>query len=252
MLKYLPKMIFWNDTQTADIGWNIAADEALLVACEQGTLAEGRVLRLWRQRSWAVVMGASGKIGDEVYLNECERLGVPVARRSSGGGTVLLGPGTFCVSMIRPLSDFRLEDRDVRTLQVLMLKELASAFSCVGLSLEVVAAGDWAIGGRKCAGSAQRRLKTHVMVHASILNRTDLKMISRLLPTPPRMPDYREGRRHADFLCNLDLDESQVIAGLERLAEEKKLGEIVHKAISPLAESLAMERFRLAEWTHRF
>lgn len=245
-------MIFWNDRQTADIGWNIAVDEALLNACEQGLIAQPPVVRLWRQRSWAVVMGASGKLAEEVYLQKCEQLAVPVARRSSGGGTVLLGPGTFCLSMFSPLGRFKPEERDVRTLQVKVLQDLASLFHDLVPGLEVIASGDWAIMGRKCAGSAQRRQKTHVMVHASVLNQTDLGMISRLLPPPPRMPDYRAGRNHDEFLTNLGLAEADVVSRLERLSSQSINCELLHKAISPLADELANERFRLWEWTSRF
>ncbi|MFM7130328.1 MAG: biotin/lipoate A/B protein ligase family protein [bacterium] len=245
-------MIFWNDKQTADIGWNIAVDEALLNACETGILENSPIVRLWRQRSWAVVMGASGKVAEEVYLQKCDQLAVPVARRSSGGGTVLLGPGTFCLSMIAPLGHFKPEDRDVRTLQVKVLKDFASLFQDIAPGLEVIASGDWAIKGRKCAGSAQRRMKSHVMVHASVLNQTDLNMISRLLPPPPRQPDYRAGRNHNEFLTNLGLAEEELERRLERLSTELINCELLHKAISPLADELANERFRLWEWTSRF
>ena len=245
-------MIFWNDAGTADIGWNIAADEALLNACEQGVVSQSPVIRLWRQRSWAVVMGASGKLAEEVYAGRCQQLGIPIARRSSGGGTVLLGPGTFCISMISPLAGFKPEDRDVRTLQVKVLNELASKLHDLVPGLEVIAAGDWAIAGRKCAGSAQKRQKSHVMVHASVLNQTDLRMITRLLPQPPRMPEYRIGRNHDEFLTNLGMAESDVVARLERLATEFTDCELLHKAITPLADELANERFRLWEWTSRF
>ena len=162
-------MLFWNDHTTSDIAWNIAADEALLIACEQDLLGHESALRIWRQRSWAVVMGASGRYMDEVYVDRCQQRGVPIARRSSGGGTVLLGPGTLCVSWVRPLADFKMADRGVRELQVSILQELADQFKAVSPDLEVVASGDWSIHGRKCVGSAQRRLKTHAMVHFSLL-----------------------------------------------------------------------------------
>ena len=107
-------MLFWNDHSTSDIAWNIAADEALLIACEQDLIGHESALRIWRQRSWAVVMGASGRYLDEVYVERCHQRGVPVARRSSGGGTVLLGPGTLCVSWVWPLADFKMADSGVR------------------------------------------------------------------------------------------------------------------------------------------
>lgn len=245
-------MIFWNDTSIADIGWNIAVDEAILNACEEGIIQQLPVVRLWRQRSWAVVVGASGKLADEVYVDRCQQLGIPIARRSSGGGTVLLGPGTFCISVVQPIAGFKPEDRDVRTLQVLVLKQLASQLNDLVPGLEVIDAGDWTIAGKKCAGSAQRRRKACVMVHASVLNQTDLAMVSRLLPPPPRMPEYRNGRSHEQFLTNLGLTESDIVSRLERLRTVFLECELLHKAITPLANELANERFRIWEWTNRF
>lgn len=245
-------MILWNDHSTADIAWNVAADEALLTACEQNLLGVGSALRLWRQASWAVVLGASGKVDQEVFAERCQQAGVPVARRSSGGGTVLLGPGTLCLSWVRPLADFAVADRGVRELQVAMLEELAGIFRSDKPALEVIAAGDWALGGRKCAGSAQRRQKTHVLVHMSLLNQTDLGMISRLLPPPPRMPDYRAQRTHDQFLTNFDMPPDRIVERLYDHWPNADYFSNVPLPVKSLADTLAADRFRLAEWTTRF
>lgn len=246
-------MLFVGEGPSSDIAFQIAADEAMLVACEEGLLApHTSILRVWRQRSWAVVLGASGKVADDVNLHECRQRGVAVARRSSGGGTVLLGPGTLCVSWVRPLNDFPPALRDVRLLQVSMLEELAAAIRHLEPRLEVVASGDWAIGGRKCAGSAQRRMKTHVLVHVSILNRTPLEEVSRFLAEPSRRPDYRAERTHDDFLTNLDLDPPRLIDALSSLSCISEATFSLPANLMQLADRLADERFRIAEWTFRF
>lgn len=246
-------MLFVVDSPSSDIAFQIAADEAMLVACEEGILnPHTSVLRVWRQRSWAVVLGASGKVADDVNLDACRQRGVTIARRSSGGGTVLLGPGTLCVSWVRPLSDFAPALRDVRLLQVSMLEELAAAMRHLEPRLEVVASGDWAISGHKCAGSAQRRMKTHVLVHVSILNRTPLGEVSRFLAEPARRPDYRAERTHDDFLTNLDLDPPRLIDALSSLSCISEATFSLPSNLVQLADRLADERFRIAEWTFRF
>ncbi len=246
-------MLFVGEVATSDIAFQIAADEAMLVACEEGLLGpHSSVLRLWRQRSWAVVLGASGKVADDVNLEACRFRGVSVARRSSGGGTVLLGPGTLCVSWVRPLSDFAPAQRDVRLLQVSMLEELAASIRHLEPQLEVIAAGDWAIDGRKCAGSAQRRMKTHVLVHVSILNRTPLAEVSRYLAEPARRPDYRADRTHQDFLTNLDLDPARLVDALSSMSCISETTFSLPANLVQIADRLADERFRLAEWTFRF
>lgn len=77
---------------------NLALDEALLLAAEGGT--GGEVLRLWELPTHAVVVGSGGSVGIDVHLTACAADGVPVLRRASGGGTVLLGPGCLCFSLV--------------------------------------------------------------------------------------------------------------------------------------------------------
>ncbi len=246
-------MIFFADRNPDDIAYQIAADEALLVACEQSLLGpHTSAMRLWHQRSWAVVLGASGKVAEDVHLDECRRRGVAIARRSSGGGTVLLGPGSVCLAWVLPLAAFTPAERDARQLQVLILERVAERVRELEPRLEVVASGDWAIAGRKCAGSAQRRMKTHVLVHLSILNRVPLPEIRRYLAEPARRPEYRSGRTHDDFLTNLDTDPIRLCEVLSSFPEISERRDEFPRNLSGLADRLADERFRLAEWTLRF
>src|SRR5436190_1010338 len=77
---------------------NLALDEALLLAAEEG--GAGEVLRLWELPSPAVVVGSGGSVAIDVNAAACEADRVPVLRRASGGGTVLLGPGCLCFSLV--------------------------------------------------------------------------------------------------------------------------------------------------------
>src|SRR5437762_4792073 len=77
---------------------NLALDEALLLEAEDGR--GGEVLRVWEWPTPAVVLGAAGVVADDVDAAACAADGVPLARRSSGGGTVLLGPGCLLYSLV--------------------------------------------------------------------------------------------------------------------------------------------------------
>src|SRR5438309_218496 len=76
---------------------NLALDDALLMDAEAGGPS---LLRMWQWTQWAVILGAGGKFADEVNDAACQEDNVPVLRRSSGGGTVLLGPGCLLFSII--------------------------------------------------------------------------------------------------------------------------------------------------------
>src|SRR5262249_21250461 len=89
--------MYFLDQSLPTLAENLALDEALLLDAETGG---PEALRLWRCPAHAVVLGAGGRLADDVDEAACRADDVPIARRSSGGGTVLLGPGCLCFSLI--------------------------------------------------------------------------------------------------------------------------------------------------------
>src|SRR5688500_10069881 len=104
---------------------NLALDEALLLQAEAGGPA---LLRVWSWPLLAVVLGAGGKVAEDVDDPACQVSGIPLARRSSGGGTVVLGPGCYLYSLVLPYERHRLLT-DVRGSYRYILEEIAGALS---------------------------------------------------------------------------------------------------------------------------
>src|SRR5690348_8693943 len=77
---------------------NLALDEALLLQAEAGQ--GGEVLRVWEWHHPAVVLGSGCRLAEDVDEPACQADGVPILRRSSGGGTVLLGTGCLLYSLV--------------------------------------------------------------------------------------------------------------------------------------------------------
>jgi len=75
---------------------NLALEEALVRAAPERAL-----LRIW-QNSTCVVVGRGQRVEREVDLAACRRDGVPVLRRSSGGGTVYHDLGNLNVTLVAP------------------------------------------------------------------------------------------------------------------------------------------------------
>jgi lipoate-protein ligase A len=190
---------------------NLALDEALLIEADEGRGPP--LVRFWEPSEYAVVLGASRRIREEVHLDACRADGVVVFRRSSGGGTVLIGPGTLNVTVILPeTAGPGLSAVDAAQHHV--LDRLAASIRRIGPPVDVLGHGDLVLGDRKCGGSAQRRLKRCFLVHCSILCDFALDRIDRFLTVPRRQPDYRRGRHHLDFLCNLGLPRADLIDAL--------------------------------------
>ncbi len=190
---------------------NLALDEALLIEAEER--GAGPVLRIWEPSRPAVVLGASCRLHEDVRVEACRAEGVAIARRSSGGGTVVLGPGTLNVTILLPANAAQglgAVDRAHRY----VLDRIASAIRVHGPAVEVLGLGDLTLNRRKFSGSAQRRLRNHFFVHATILYDFPLDRVSRYTALPRRQPAYRDGRSHEDFLTNLDLPRNVLVGAI--------------------------------------
>jgi lipoate-protein ligase A len=179
---------------------NLALDESLLLDAEDGRSDE--ILRIWQGPNWAVVLGAGGVVADDVEVDECQRDGVPIFRRSSGGGTVLIGPGCLLFSLVLNMEK-RPELQQVRTSYWFILSRVADALRDLQPNIELAGTSDLAIAGKKFSGNSQQRKRLFVLHHGTILFGMDLSQIGRYLKLPPRRPEYRGERNHEEFLINL-------------------------------------------------
>mgnify|MGYP000906099649 CR=1 FL=1 len=187
---------------------NLAFDEALLEH-QEAERGPG-VLRIWEPLTLAVILGASGRVAEEVHVAACREDAVPWYRRGSGGGTVVIGPGALNISVVAPIV-VAPELVAVDRAQAFVLDAFARALTARGSEVAVRGSGDLVYRDRKCAGSAQRRAKTHVLIHFTVLYAFPLERIARYLAEPKRRPDYRGGRTHDEFVINLPLTRSELI-----------------------------------------
>src|SRR5207244_3435454 len=82
--------------------------------------------------------------------------GVAIARRASGGGTVVIGPGTLNVAVVLPAAAAPgLGAVDVA--QAYVLGRIARALRGRGPAVELLGSGDLTLDRRKFAGSARPR-----------------------------------------------------------------------------------------------
>ena len=242
-----PRVARYLDRTFPDIAANLALDEALLQDAEDGA---GGVLRIWEPAEYAVVLGASGRWRDEVNVEACRADGVAIARRSSGGGTVVVGPGALNVAIVLPV-DAAPGFGAVDVAQRSVLGQLAEEIRRLGPPAEVRGSGDLTLGPLKFSGSAQRRLRRHFLVHATILYDFPLERIPRYLGTPARQPAYREGRPHDAFVTNLGLGRGELLEAA-RAAYLRRGGPIADAGVPQvMVRRLVEERFGEPGWVER-
>lgn len=176
--------------------------------------------RFWclinRGTSPAIVMGISGKV-EEIDLECARRHDLPIIRRFSGGGTVVVDQDTLMVTFLGPK-----EVLEVPCFPEPIMR-WTGGFYAQGLGIPdfAVRENDYVIGDLKCGGNAQYLRKERWLHHTSFLwDYTGSRMAC--LKMPRRTPEYRKGRTHGAFLTSLkrylpSLD--QALVGL-RLALE--------------------------------
>ena len=201
---------------------NLALDEALLDQAEADESCS-EVLRLWEPEAPMVVVGRSSKLAQEVKADECRRRGIPVLRRSSGGTSIVAGPGCLMYAVILSLKE-RPELRAIDQAHRFVLDHLAAALApliphvrCRGTSDLVLSEQEKCppVAGVSCdqdtkasealkvSGNSVRVKRDWLLYHGTLLYNFPIELIEACLPMPPREPDYRGGRSHRQFVANL-------------------------------------------------
>lgn len=225
---------------------NLALDEALLETAERAGQPR-EVLRLWEPADAAVIVGRSSHVVCEVNQGECQRRGIPILRRSSGGAAVVIGPGCLMYSLVlsygrRP--ELRAIDQAHHTVLdalVRALGPLVPGVACRGTS-------DMTIGDVKISGNSVRCKREHLLYHGTLLHDFPLDLIQACLLMPPRQPAYRGGREHATFVRNLAVDAGEL---RRALVSEWQADEVYAQWPAELMQQLVAEKYSRHDWNYR-
>ena len=156
--------------------------------------------KVWVPDSKYLVLGNSQEPEKELRVAEVIRDRIPVYKRKSGGGAVLLSPGCLCVGL-RFSKRKDLTIQDYFHLGSDLVRNLAG--QAFGVQVECRGISDLVVGDRKVAGCALYMPKDYVLYLLSLLVDSDLSDIDKYLAHPSKEPDYRLGRSHKDFLVGL-------------------------------------------------
>jgi lipoate-protein ligase A len=222
---------------------NLALDEALLETAEEaGRPTE--TLRLWEPPRPMAVIGRASRVEEEVRREECERRGIPVLRRTSGGAAIVAGPGCLMYAVVLSY-ELRPHLRLIDHAHQFVLGRLQSALRPLAPEVEFRGTCDLALNGRKVSGNSMRARKSHLLYHGTVLYDFDLDLIEACLKTPPRQPDYRQGRSHREFVANLSATVAELRASL---AAGWETSEVVVPWPEETTRRLAEERYSRKQW----
>lgn len=146
-----------------------------------------------------IVLGISAQPDSLVDRSAASKANIPLIRRFSGGGTVVVDENTVFSTFIG--SKNLLFPNECFPEPILRWAETfySKAFQLPSFSL---LENDFVLNSKKCGGNAQYIQRERWLMHTSFLwNFCPQKM--ELLKFPPKTPEYRSGRSHANFLCPL-------------------------------------------------
>ena len=121
------------------------------------------VLRLWEPKQFMVVVGNSSRLEDEVELDACARIGVPVLRRPSGGAAIVTGPGCLMYSLVLSYSN-RPQLKSIDEAHRFVLETIAAALRPLVPSIRRAGISDLAMGDYKFSGNSLRCKRGHLDV----------------------------------------------------------------------------------------
>ena len=222
---------------------NLACDEVLLDECDAGQ--RGGVLRFWESSKPFVVVGYGNRIASEVHHAVCEKRGIPIFRRCSGGGTVVQGPGCLNYAVVLRI-DSAIELASVAcTNKLVMERNRLALQSLIPDLITIQGHTDLAIEGIKFSGNAQRRRKHALLFHGTVLLHFDLLSIDELLPLPSQQPGYRQSRTHRDFVRSFP---ASVVSVKDALVASWKANMPGEPAVATTVQRLVADRYSQSAW----
>lgn len=184
----------------ATLAENVALDEALLELAESGAESDD-VLRLWESPHLGVVLGRSSQAREELQEAGVSRHGATIVRRTSGGASVVVGPGCLMYSVILHV-DNRPGVFAIDLAHKIVLEKTAEILNALHAGVSREGTSDLAWNGRKISGNSLQVKRKAVLYHGTLLYDFPLDVVPELLDFAPRQPTYRAGRNHRDFITN--------------------------------------------------
>lgn len=178
---------------------NLFIEDQLLLEKDLLSNSSQNICILSSGSSPAIVMGISGKVEELVCRSTAESLNLPILKRFSGGGTVVVDQNTCFVTFICNKKEFDFPPYPEKIMS--WTSEIyQESLQIPGFALKQ---NDFVVGNQKCGGNAQYIKKDRWLQHTSFLFDFCKKNMEALL-YPSKTPLYRQGRSHEEFLCTLN------------------------------------------------
>ncbi len=161
------------DTDLASPPFTAAADEAIALARSKDLVPN--TLHLYRREVPTVSLGYFQSVETDIDIDFCERNGICILRRVSGGSTIYTDPGHLIYALVVDEDEL---PRDKHEAYEKVCGAIVRALGILGVDAEFKPINDVLVGGRKMSGSAQMRRWGVVLQHGTLILDNDPGMMS--------------------------------------------------------------------------
>ncbi|MCD6243144.1 lipoate--protein ligase family protein [Candidatus Bathyarchaeota archaeon] len=168
------------DLEYSDPYLNMAVEEAILIAADKRL--SSNTIRFWRNPR-SVILGRFQDVFCEVKLKICDKYGIEVVRRFTGGGAVYHDYGnlnwTIVVDKKHPLVP-----KIPTEIYEVVSKAVIEGIRFLGINANFKSPNAIQVRGRKISGLASYIKKNAILCHGTLLVNSNLSVLSEVLSRP--------------------------------------------------------------------
>lgn len=179
--------------------FNMALDEAIFRRHVEGAL-HGSIVRFYGWKPSAVSISYRQNIDKDINAEECERCGISVVRRITGGGAVF-HDREITYSIVASVSSL---SENITESFRMVSAALIAGLKKIGVKSEFSPVNDLISGGRKISGNAQARRGNSILQHGTILLGADLQRMFSLLNVPEKKVKEKGITKASDRVSSLE------------------------------------------------
>ncbi|OGL52513.1 MAG: hypothetical protein A3G31_11040 [Candidatus Schekmanbacteria bacterium RIFCSPLOWO2_12_FULL_38_15] len=260
------------DTGFSDAYFNMAVDEVLILSCKKDGAKP--VLRFYQWNPSGLSLGYAQKFGDGFSLKNCRDMGIDVVRRITGGQAVFHDCDlTYSVAV----PESYLEPPKTERLFKMISNGLMEGLKNLGFKVQPFISEtpprerdekayncffnrsnyEIAIGGKKLAGSAQRRISGALLQHGSVMLRIDYERMAKVYDddsgkTEEKISEIKKNitslAENGEMTPDITDIKKAIIEGFKNLSGIKFIPEPLAPEELSEAKRLAEEKYLTKEW----
>ena len=232
-----------------------ALDEVLTTAVGEGLRPP--TIRFWEWANPAVIIGSFQSVKNEVDLENCEKYGVEVVRRISGGGAMFVEPASAITYSVYAPGEL-VQGMSFADSYAFLDEWVLEALQSLGIDAEYKPLNDITSPQGKIGGAAQKRLGTGAVLHHVTMS-YDMdaqKMVEVLRIGREKLSDKgtKSAQKRVDPLrSQTGLPREDVIKRMAETFVARHGGTpgAVTEEEFEAADRLIAEKFSTPEWLHR-